>query len=190
MYKLLSKLVCDILIVIRLEKIFDYLKRINFKLKLVRYERESNCQINFIYQGGYNLEILGDLSKFNIDKTSHIKSNAVIECTGGVQIGRYFHTGRGLTIFSANHNWKKANRIPYDEQIITKKVTINDFVWCGANVFILPGVTIGEGAIIAGGSVVVSNVPKCKIYGGNPAVEIGERDLNAFNLLKNQKLYH
>jgi acetyltransferase-like isoleucine patch superfamily enzyme len=50
-----------------------------------------------------------------------------------------------------------------------KPVEIGDNVWIGAASIILPGVTIGEGSIIAAGSVVTKDVPSMSIAGGNPA---------------------
>lgn len=127
---------------------------------------------------------------FKIDSTSHLKSGTLIECTGGVYIGKYFHPGRALTIFSANHNWEDSTKIPYDEVIIKRPVTIKDFVWIGANVTILPGVTIEDGAIIAGGSVVTKNVNLGQIVGGNPAKVIKERNIKEFNTLKSLKMFY
>ena len=57
-----------------------------------------------------------------------------------------------------------------------KKVTIENDVWIGANCLILPGVTIGEGAVVAGGSVVTKDVPAYAIVGGTPAKIIRMRD--------------
>lgn len=51
-------------------------------------------------------------------------------------------------------------------------IVISDKVWIGAGCTILKGVTIGEGAIIAAGSVVTKNVPSWTLVGGNPAREI------------------
>ena len=59
--------------------------------------------------------------------------------------------------------------IPYDETFKYKDVVIGDFVWIGSNVTILPGTTIGEGAIIQAGAVVHGEIPPCAIVGGNPA---------------------
>jgi acetyltransferase-like isoleucine patch superfamily enzyme len=173
----------------KIDLVFEKIRKLFFLIKLKRYEIESNQKINFVKQGAYRLDLLGDLTKFNIDYTSHLKSDTLIECSGGVEIGKYFHTGKRLTIFSANHNWKTAKKIPYDKKIILKGVVIGDFVWCGANVTIIPGVSIGEGAIIAGGAVVTKNVEKYKIVGGNPAKVIGERGVEEFKQLKKQKQF-
>ena len=50
------------------------------------------------------------------------------------------------------------------------KITIKDNVWIPWNVMVLPGVTIGENAIIGAGSVITKNIPKNAFAGGNPAV--------------------
>lgn len=50
-----------------------------------------------------------------------------------------------------------------------KPVEIQDYVWIGANVIVLPGVCIGRGSVIAAGSVVVSDIPPLSVAGGNPA---------------------
>lgn len=50
-----------------------------------------------------------------------------------------------------------------------KPIIIEDHVWIGANCIILPGVTIGNGSIIAAGSVVYNDIPPMVVAGGNPA---------------------
>ena len=54
-------------------------------------------------------------------------------------------------------------------------VVIEDDVWCGANVTILKGVTIGRGSVIAAGSVVTRSIPPYSIAGGVPARVIKKR---------------
>lgn len=177
------------LIFLKIDLIFLKLKHLLFQIKLKRYEKQSAQKINFVAQGNYSLYLLGDLSKFYIHNTSHLKSDTTIECSGGVEIGRYFHTGKGLTIFSTNHNWKKGEKIPYDEKVLLQKVIIKDFVWVGANVTIVPGITIGEGAVIGAGAVVAKDIPDYAIVGGNPAKVIKYRDKELFNSLKNKKAF-
>ncbi|MBO6577025.1 MAG: acyltransferase [Rhodothermales bacterium] len=57
----------------------------------------------------------------------------------------------------------------------TAPIKIKNDVWVGAHAIILAGVTVGEGAVVAGGSVVKSDVPSNAIVGGVPARVIGER---------------
>ena len=59
-------------------------------------------------------------------------------------------------------------------------IEIHDRAWIGSRVLILKGVTIGEGAVVAAGSVVTRNVPPFTIVGGNPARVIRERGAREF----------
>ncbi len=150
-----------------------------------RLANKYNVQLKFVAQGNGGLTITGK-GEFKIDPSSHLKSNTFIECTGGVNIGRCFHPGRGLTIFSTNHNYESDISIPYDAKIIAKPVVIKDFVWCGSNVTIVPGVTIGEGVVIGSGAVITKNIPDFAVIGGNPAQIIKYRDSEKFLKLKSE----
>jgi len=72
-------------------------------------------------------------------------------------------------IISANHRYD-SREIPIRDQGYTgAPVHIGEDVWIGTHVVILPGVTIGKGAIIAAGSLVNRDVPAYEIWGGMPA---------------------
>ena len=58
---------------------------------------------------------------------------------------------------------------------VCEPVLIGDRVWVGARAMILRGVTIGDGAVVAAGSVVVSDVPAAALVAGNPARVVRER---------------
>lgn len=178
-----SKSLVHIFLKLQIDRIQTRLAALVTEARVQRLRRQG-IQLNFVPQGGYALDIMGDISRFSIDPTSHLKSDTCIEASGGVYIGRYFHPGRGLTIYSTNHNYAEGKRIPYDEVEIKSPVVIGDFVWCGANVTIVPGVTIGEGAVIGAGSVVTRDVPPMAVIGGNPAHVIKYRDVKHYEELK------
>lgn len=180
----MRRMLLKIFILSKLDKIFSMIISIYERATILKYEKLCGCKINYVSQGYGGVTLGGDLSKFKIDSTSHLKSNTFIECSGGVTIGRYFHTGRGLTIFSTNHNYENATMIPYDEISVDKPVVIKDFVWCGSNVTIVPGVTVGEGVVIGAGSVVVNDIPDYSVIGGNPAKVLKYRNIEAFLKLK------
>lgn len=100
----------------------------------------------------------------------------LITTSGGVEIGARTLVGYRTQIISANH------KIPQDKGMIfgsghdMAKVTIGCDVWIGANSIILPGVSIGDGAVIAAGSVVNKDVEAHTIVGGVPAKKIKDRD--------------
>lgn len=88
-----------------------------------------------------------------------------------------------------SHDYEYGDRIPYGSRFTTKNVVIDDFVWLGSDVIISGNVHIGEGAIVAIGSVVVKDVPPHAIVGGNPAKVIKYRDIEQFNKLKEEGKY-
>ena len=79
-----------------------------------------------------------------------------------------------------NHHSEWITVYPFVEQIGQSfepkgDTVIKSDAWIGMNAIIMPGVSIGEGAIVAAGSVVSKNVPPYTIVGGNPAKEIKKR---------------
>lgn len=104
---------------------------------------------------------------------------------GTVTIGDNFHCGEDCLIMTSIHNYE-GEALPYDTTYISKDVTIGDNVWLGSRVIILSGVTIGEGAIVQAGSVVVKDLPACAIAGGHPAQVFSERDKEHYNRLKSE----
>jgi len=175
---------------LQVSRIINLIEEIKIRDKVRSYEKQSGQKINFISQGSYNLSLLGDLKKFKISPTSHLKSDTIIECSGGIQIGEYFHTGKGLTIFTTNHNYNSKISIPYDEISIVKPVIIKNYVWLGSNVTIVPGVTIGEGAVVGAGAVVSKDVPDFAVVAGNPAKILKYRNIKLFNELKLNEHYY
>lgn len=87
-----------------------------------------------------------------------------------VSIGENVMVGQELLVYTQNHEMDRTD-IPMKEQGMTKPrpVSIGNDVWIGARVTILPGVHIGNGAVIGAGAVVTKNVPDYEVWGGNPA---------------------
>lgn len=73
----------------------------------------------------------------------------------------------GVHIYTATHPLDPVDRNSGQEY--GKPVTIGHNVWIGGRAVINPGVTIGDNAVVASGSVVVKNVPANAVVGGNPA---------------------
>lgn len=116
----------------------------------------------------------GNGSGITIGKQSGIGLNARIQ--GPLTIGNHVMMGPDTIIYTKNHETKRTD-IPMIEQGITapREVTIEDDVWIGARVVILPGVCIGKGSIVAAGSVVTKDVQPYTIVGGVPAKKIKSR---------------
>ena len=130
--------------------------------------------VNAYSRIGSNVAI-GDNCNFN---GMHISSG------GDVFIGSNFHSGPKCKIIVQYHNYDAGKSIPYDDSVVHQTVVIEDNVWIGYHVIILGTVRIGEGAVIQAGSVVVNDIPKCAIAGGNPAKVFKMRDIEHYNKLK------
>lgn len=91
-----------------------------------------------------------------------------------ITIGDHGLMGPSVAIFTSNHGHQGEGAM-IDQPFEEKDVTIGKNVWLGAHVVILPGVTIGESAIIAAGAVVTKDIPSYVVAGGIPAKVIKER---------------
>ena len=142
--------------------------------------------------GSVNVNGRSHISKAaQVDLGNHVNFNGInILGIGSVKIGNYFHSAKGVTIMLGSHDFDHGEAIPYGKMNASKKVVIEDFVWLGSNVSIVGNVTIGEGAIVAYGSVVVKDVPACAIVGGNPAKIIKYRDIEHFEELKKENKFN
>ncbi len=111
-----------------------------------------------------------------IGNNSGIGHMALITVAKAVTIGNYCRIASGVVIFdSPGHPAEPVARRegrPVQEEDI-KPVTIQDNVWIGRNAAVFPGVTIGEGSIVAVGAVVTTDVPPYSLVAGNPARKIG-----------------
>lgn len=89
-----------------------------------------------------------------------------------ITIGTKVAISREAFLCTASHDITKANR-----PLMVAPIMVADGVWIGARAIILPGVTIGEGAVVAAGAVVTKDVEPWTVVGGNPAKVIKERVL-------------
>lgn len=135
-----------------------------------------------LFVGGYTQvnsnTVLGNRVSFN---------GMTILGNGKVTIGNNFHSGQGCYIITDNHDYDHGDSIPYDsKRSIPEETVIEDNVWLGVGVIVLPGAHIGEGAIIQAGSVVAGNIEPFAIAGGHPARKFKERDVEHYNQLKKE----
>lgn len=89
--------------------------------------------------------------------------------SGGVEIGNAVRIATHTVIVPANHVFDNPDIQIREQGIESKGIRVEDDVWLGAGVYVLDGVTIKKGAVVAAGSVVTKNVPKYAVVGGVPA---------------------
>jgi maltose O-acetyltransferase len=95
---------------------------------------------------------------------------------GTVKIGRDVMIGEELIAISRNHAHESTETPMRLQGFQTDRpITIENDVWIGSRVILLPGITVGKGSIIGAGSVVTKNVSPYTIVAGNPATVIRKR---------------
>ena len=104
----------------------------------------------------------------HLGKNVFINSACQFQDQGGIFIGDNCLIGPGTMIATLNHYPDPERR----QGMTHAPVVIGKNVWTGAHVTILPGVTIGDNAIVAAGAVVAKDVPADTIVGGVPAKAI------------------
>ncbi len=129
-------------------------------------------------------------NKIKIGNYVYIGESPYWSASGGIIIGSNISFGPRTKIHTMNHRYKNATSIPYDGCSFVQPVYIEDHCWIGAHVLILPGVTIGEGSIVAMGSVVTKDVPKYSLVGGNPARVIKERNIKKYKELDKKERHY
>lgn len=118
-------------------------------------------------------------AKVSLGDYSGIGINARIN--GSCTIGHHVMMGTDVVVITRNHAFGRTD-IPMMEQGFEEErpVVIGNDVWIGDRVVILPGVTVGDGSILAAGAVVAKDVPPYAIVGGVPARVIRMRkDVNS-----------
>ena len=101
----------------------------------------------------------------HIGKQVFINMSCKFQDQGGIYIGDGALIGHNVVLATLNHAKSPKDR----GTMIPAPIHIGKHVWIGSNSTILPGVTIGDGAIVAAGAVVAKDVPENTIVGGVPA---------------------
>ncbi len=149
-----------------------------FRKFVLRYLFGVKIASSAVLYGGFEIR---SPRKLKIGANTVIGHRATLDARGGLMIGKNVNFSSEVMIWTAQHDYR-------DPQFGTvfKPVTIADYAWLGPRCIILPGVTVGEGAVVAAGAVVTKEVEPYTVVGGVPAQKIAERskDLN-YNPAKN-----
>jgi acetyltransferase-like isoleucine patch superfamily enzyme len=136
-----------------------------------KYFQSCGPQIN-IHEG---VRFRG-VHKLNVGTNVEIGVDNFLQASGGITIGNDVMLGPGVKIWSVNHNFKDFNTPINQQGYEYKEVGIDDGVWLGANVFVMPGAVIPKGSVVSAGSVVgVKKLSEYSIIAGNPCRVIGNR---------------
>jgi len=119
----------------------------------------------------------GGMGELVIGEDCAINSGVVIYTGNGIQIGDAVLIAANCTLAPTNHAFGDASRRIRDQGFLASKggIVIGDDVWLGANVVVLDGAVIGQGCVVAAGSVVRGELESYSIYAGVPAKRVGAR---------------
>ena len=104
----------------------------------------------------------------SIGRYSALNVQIFFDLAAPITIGENVGIGPGTFLITGAHQIGDSSR--RSGQLTPKPIRLGDGVWLGARCTVLPGVTIGEGAIVAAGSVVIRDVPPNTLVAGVPAV--------------------
>ena len=103
------------------------------------------------------------LDRIKMGKNVMINSNLLAMARGGITIEDDVQIAANVQLLTNNHD-------PYERMVLPcKPILIKKGAWIGAGATILPGICIGEHAIVGAASVVTKDVPDCAVVVGNPA---------------------
>lgn len=166
-------------------KLYSIIHSIRVYIYTKRLRRFSQVCGEKLYVGGKSFFsgkiYLGNNCNFN---------GMCVQGNGTVHFGDNFHSGIECMIITQNHDYDHGEAIPYGTTYEYKCVVIENNVWFGNRVTVTGNVTIGEGAIVAAGSVICKNVPAYAIVGGNPAKILKYRDIDHYEKLKKEHKFH
>jgi maltose O-acetyltransferase len=100
-----------------------------------------------------------------------IGDSVFLDGRSGLTIGDCVNLGSHVTIYTRQHD---VDSPTFEES--GGPVVLHDHVWVASHAIVLPGVTIGRGAVVAAGAVVTKDVPPFTLVGGNPARFIRNRN--------------
>ncbi len=112
--------------------------------------------------------------QINIQSGFFLNRSSVLMCRKHISIGRDVLVADHVTIIDHDHGLMPLG-VPYGERgYVEAAIHIGNFVWIGSHATVLKGVSIGDNAVIAAGSVVTKNVPTREVWGGIPARRLSE----------------
>ena len=134
------------------------------RLALLRAAGARIGRDSAIHGGTY----VSDPSRLVVGRDCFVNRNCYLDLGGSIVLGDNVVVGHGTSLITSHHeigpSTRRAAKAPG-----ARSIRIEDGAWLGANVSVLPGVTIGRGAVIGTGSVVTRDIPANVVAVGAPA---------------------
>ena len=145
-------------------------------IQFLRNKKNIFLHDNVAIKEGARIACCNKDAKIIIGDNTTIGYNTFIFSSKSIEIGKNCMISSFAYLVDSTHGIKKGVNMN-EQKEKTSKIIIGNDVWLGQGSTILQGVEIGDGSIIGAGSVVNQSIDSNKIYAGNPAREIGNRDL-------------
>ena len=123
-----------------------------------------------------SLEVNGRGSNLEIGSGCFIGSNVALFLHDQIVLGDNVVINDGCVFLTGSHDVRDPRW-----SLIKAPITVQDYAWVARNAIILPGVTIGYGAVVGAGSVVTKSVPARSVVAGNPARVVSQRTSAPFS---------
>lgn len=167
--------------------------------EMLRYTFSFTLVKELLYKFGHFIhDHVAPIAQMHIKENPRIHPTASLRCGKNIYLGKNSHInqyccvwasenskiilgddllmGPGCKLFSSNHDTKNID-IPMNIQpFVEKDIIVGNNVWLGANAVVVAGVKIGDGTVVAAGSVVTKELPNYVIAAGIPAKPIKKRD--------------
>lgn len=145
------------------------------KYKQNKYGKKINGAENVFISGTNNITYLENIF---IGKNSYINGNGSIIASKNskIVIGDNCLISYNVHMRTDMHNYLNKNELIKLQGHTERDIIIGDDVWIGYGAQIMSGVTIGNGAVVAAGSVVTKDIPDYEVWGGVPSRKIKERN--------------
>lgn len=156
-------------------------------LRLLHFYHYSHVYPRRTLHVGHGVHLAPNVSlrsgeRISIGHGAHIGERSILWAgrgSGHIRIGDFALFGPHCVVTAANYDFDAGQPVMHQTRI-EENVEIGSDVWLGAYVIVLPGVTIGEGTVVAAGSVVTRSLPPRVIAAGVPARVLRERSASAF----------
>lgn len=123
--------------------------------------------------------------RITIGSHSIINKRCVLDGRGGIEIGNNVDIAQDVQIWTEQHDYND----PFTYTTVRKPVKIDEYVWVASRATILPGITVGRGAVVATGAIVTKDVPPYAVVAGVPAKIIGYRRKDLCYKLETRKWF-
>ena len=150
----------------------------------IKFEFPRNIKLGSNSYYGLDCKIYASENSYvSIGSNISFNSNVMINARGkgSIYIGDDVLIGPNVVIRSNNHSFERIKTPIINQGMIDGEIIIHNNVWISSNCVILPDCEIGEGAIIAAGAIVTSDVKPFTIVGGVPAKLIAKRNSKKAN---------